>query len=335
MCLKGFDGARGAGWPSIVRHRALWLTCVLSAGCTAYSVDGSHAALTGDDEAALEAMAAGVRSWAPTCQGYPSKEHCDDGDMTLFGGLLCASGEPLGCASVRASQGANGRFWRSPRRVDGNLGGRKSFSRDMSMGVLLYLATTKDREAATRWLNWIDSNRPCTLKKPWGGGCLVRGPHRVCRDDENATCTITPGLWALMGKVWDHLGLRRHSEMRRWAATDTDMASLEATFTEPGYELHLKGVAIYLKELLGVQRTWRVDTASDISERQPNNPFFHYLAERDPAFVTALVLDQCPAPGTRPERLFQWSWERADASEAYLESMGWECLFMRNLLTER
>src|SRR5688572_31249040 len=48
---------------------------------------------------------------------------------------------------------------------------------------------------------------------------------------------------SLMGRVWDHLGLPRHGEMNRWSAFDTDLAALEATFTEPGYQLHLKGVA--------------------------------------------------------------------------------------------
>ena len=119
--------------------------------------------------------------------------------------------------------------------------------------MLLYLATTLDRDAARRWLDSIDRNRPCTLEKPWGG-CLVRGPHRVCRDDVNATCTLTPGLWALMGRVWDRLGLPRHDEMRRWSATNPGLAALEASFTEPGYELHLKGVAIYLKEKLEVRQ---------------------------------------------------------------------------------
>jgi hypothetical protein len=271
-------------------------------------------------------------TWAPRCGAYPSKDGCEDGDTTLFNGLLCASGEPLGCAAVRAAQGADGRFWRSPRRVDGNLGEPKSFSRDMSMGVLLYLATTGDRDAATRWLAWIDANRPCTLVKPWGGGCWVRGPHRVCRDDESATCTITPTLWALMGRVWDRLGLPRHAEMQRWSATDTDLAAIEATFTEPGYQLHLKAVAIFLKQVLDVQRTWRLETARALSERQPENPFFRYLWEGASPEVIEAVLARCPAAGVVPAERRQWSWERADAAEAWRASMGWECVFLANLL---
>jgi hypothetical protein len=94
-------------------------------------------------------------------------------------------------------------------------------------------------------------------------------------------------------------------------------------------------VAIYLKEKLDVQRTWRTDTARDISDRQPGNPFFRYLWQGPSDEVEAQVLALCPNEGTAWERKFQWSWERADDSEAWRESMGWDCVFMANLLLAR
>src|SRR4051812_26493414 len=60
---------------------------------------------------------------------FPSKgadgpDACDDGDMTLFNGLLCLAGveevdrdgkkQFIGCDAVRKSQGSDGRWWRSP-----------------------------------------------------------------------------------------------------------------------------------------------------------------------------------------------------------------------------
>jgi hypothetical protein len=299
----------------------------LASACAVDEPVASHTAALSDE---LAARRAGWLAWAPRCEGWPSKPACEDGDTTLFNGLLCAAGEPIGCAAVKAAQDGDGRFWRSPRRTPGNLGGPKSFSRDMTMGVLLYLATTGDAAAAQQWLAWIDDHRPCTLKKPWGGGCLVRGPHRVCTDDVNATCTITPGLWALMGKVWDRLGLNRNAEMKLWSGTDTELAALEATFTEPGYQLHLKGVAIFLKEKLDVQRTWRIETAAALVEKQPENPFFRYLAEGASPELIDDLLARCPAaPPASPD---QWAWERADAQAAWLDSMGWDCVFLVDLL---
>jgi hypothetical protein len=121
------------------------------------------------------------RANAPRCAGpsgfaFPSGEEvaggiaCEDGDMVLFNGLLCASGEAEGCEMVRRSQvsvaGVDlGRWFRSPRRLelgndhdrdgklDDELGGEdadgdgriaeqelNSFSFDMSVGVMLTLA---------------------------------------------------------------------------------------------------------------------------------------------------------------------------------------------------
>ena len=68
--------------------------------------------------------------------------------MVLFGGLLCAANDMRGCALVRDSQDSDGRWWRSPRRNPGNDGDDKSFSRDMSLGVLLYLVRSHDGDAA-------------------------------------------------------------------------------------------------------------------------------------------------------------------------------------------
>ncbi|MBM4252869.1 MAG: hypothetical protein FJ146_12930, partial [Deltaproteobacteria bacterium] len=146
----------------------------------------------------VEESRAHWRSLAPTCAGYPSKADCDDGDMTLFGGLICAGGESAGCALVRDAQGPEGQWWRSPRRAGGNLGQPNSFSRDMAMGVLLYLATTRDTAAAERWLTWIHANRSCSVTGP-RGKCVVPGVHRFCRDDKDYRCLMTPGNWAMMG----------------------------------------------------------------------------------------------------------------------------------------
>jgi hypothetical protein len=268
---------------------------------------------------------------APRCNGWPSKDNCDDGDMTLFSGLLCGSGDAIGCAAVQASQGPDGRFWRSPRRNAGNLGQPNSFSRDMSLGVLVYLATTHDTVAATRWLAWIDAHRPCSIKLPFGWGCMIRGPYRVCDDDDNGRCNINPGLWALMGRVWSGLGLPLHSEMQRWAGYDGDLETFLTDWTSPGFQLHLKAVAIFVREQLGNGLTWRIDNANTLVDKQPQNPFFLYLRDGATDAVADLVLAECPQPGnTAPAQ--QWAWERSDDGQAWQQSMRWDCMFMADLL---
>jgi hypothetical protein len=121
--------------------------------------------------------------------------------------------------------------------------------------------------------------------------------------------------------------------MKRWDGMDGDAATLEATFTEPGYQLHLKGVTVFLKAVLDVDRTRRLENARLLVDKQPLNPFFRYLAEGPSPAVLDRLAAVCPRPETHAgARRFQWSWERADASEAWRESMGWECIFLHDLV---
>ena len=88
------------------------LVFAVVAGCgTAPSVPPAQVSAEGDHEAHWRAL-------APTCEGLPSKANCDDGDMLLFSGLLCASGEAAGCEAARQSQGERWPFLaiRAPRR---------------------------------------------------------------------------------------------------------------------------------------------------------------------------------------------------------------------------
>ena len=110
------------------------------------------------------------------CEGWPAKEHCDDGDSVIFNGLLCLSGDDRGCDAVAASQADDGRWWRSPRRTNGDLDSRNSFSRDQAYGVVAYLLRTGDTAAATAWMDWILDNRACAVTNPATGGCSVPAP---------------------------------------------------------------------------------------------------------------------------------------------------------------
>lgn len=136
---------------------------------------------------------------------YP--DNCDDGDSTLFNGMLCASGDNRGCAAVQRSLAPTGgkeeaRFWRSPRRAQtnnyhlesgspyyGDSGGAKTFSPDQELGVLLYAVTTNDRASVEQWFNWMDHNRPCVSSKLGSSDCGYRGLPRYC---DHQDCTMRP-----------------------------------------------------------------------------------------------------------------------------------------------
>lgn len=264
-------------------------------------------------------------SWAPLCDGYPSKENCDDGDVTLFSGLLCASGIDLGCEGVRAAQDSAGRFWRSPRRVGETK--ENSFSRDMALGVLHYLITSEDSSAALSWLEWIDQNSVCQINGP--NECILR-LYRFCSNDTDARCAITPGMWSLMRRVWEVLDLPLHEEMLRWSSFGESLLLSEAQNARLGYELHLKAVIAYLYQRMNLNLSFETELKRTLFERQQQNPFFRYLYEGVSQELIASVLDMCPK--TQPSRRFQWAWERDIQEQAWLESMGWDCLFMGQVL---
>jgi len=294
------------------------------------------ASIGAQDRAVLTVRREFWRSYGALCTdagGFPSKDHCDDGDMTLFNGLLCASGESKGCDAVARSQGGDGRWWRSPARVGGNRGQKNSFSRDMTMGVLLYLAQTRDVDAALDWLGWIETNRACAIENPFTDGCFLRGPHRVCRDDEDYRCTITPAVWAAMYHVWRHLELAPTTEMEFHAAYVDPLADPLASITPAGYQSHLVGVSAYLEQVLSRTNGPGAELAERLADDQPRNPFFVYLRDGGTLSVAQQVLALCPHPRDGLSAVkHQWSWERDQDSEAWKESMGWDCVFMANLL---
>lgn len=110
------------------------------------------------------------------CANYfPTKRQCSSlsecgiikaGDSVLFNGLLCYSGSRDGCKAVRDSQDKeSGQWYRSPlhiSREDLECNGvpQVPFSKDMFLGVLLYLCTTKDKEAAKKWYKWMHDEDP-------------------------------------------------------------------------------------------------------------------------------------------------------------------------------
>jgi hypothetical protein len=107
----------------------------------------------------------------PSKMKSPPSWVCDDGDMTLFNGLLCLSGEDDGCKAVRDSQDrdGDGSWWRSPLKMHhpdtsspSNPNHQTSFNSDQSLGVYAYLTQTGDRVAFEKRLDRIKNNGFCT-----------------------------------------------------------------------------------------------------------------------------------------------------------------------------
>jgi hypothetical protein len=281
---------------------------------------------------------------------FPSKytgetaQPCDDGDMTLFNGLLCAAGDDRGCTGVAESQDpVSGEWFRSPRiRLHGNDRGGSSFSPDMALGVELYLVKTHDIERAHKWMLWLNGHVACTLEL--FGACVTRALPRLCTDDaKDKGCTMRPGdaaqLSATLSYLQRNFGLealpdgRLRGYLGTFAGYGPAITDIDARVNKPGFSQHLTAVSVMLMRMMG-QKDSRLDAAAaNLAERNTGNAFFLYLAEGSTDRVRALVLSKCPISSNLPTPpLNQWQWEREEADQAWLHSCYWDCIFMAKLL---
>jgi hypothetical protein len=275
---------------------------------------------------------------------FPSKESrssdpCDDGDMTLFNGLLCASGDARGCDAVQRAQGADGRWWRSPRRIGWEAPDHDvSFSPDQALGVLLYVVSTGDAASFSKWLSWIENNRACLIAV--GGRCVQNGWLRFCRDDRDKRCALRPAdcvrIEALAGRLGVDGGLCRRV-MKELGLPEEVLLPVEdfllgaAAANERGYPLHLAAVGVFLAQRAGLDTPKLRHAAATIATREPENPFFQFLSEGKTDAVRSKLLATCPAPERPSGFRFQWTWEREPNIESWKESMYWECIFLAAL----
>jgi hypothetical protein len=264
-----------------------------------------------------------IRSWAKHCgdtaakETYNSKEveifGCDTGDGVLFNGLLCLSGDKKACDAVAKAQNQDtGQWFRSEFYLNSKY--ENSFSRDMAKGVLAYLIITKDQERANKWLSYIESHG-----------------NKLCDNDTDGRCLIPPAFWGVMKVVWEYIGLEPSMLMKLGNLGDDTTLLASAHLTPLGFHLHLVAVELHLRFHIKRIHPYLMKQLADVLvKRQPENPYFNWLASGPSDRVLRLLLDQCPkdSPGYKN----QWSFERDTAEQAWLNSMGHECLFLFNLI---
>lgn len=274
--------------------------------------------ITGEQVQELTVLRSQTYPWAVTCQDGQRTYACEDrsdGDSMIWMGALCTSGETQQCANVKASQGANGRLWRSPARVDNDTS--NSFSKDMLLGYLGYLTVTKDVTSAQKFITYLYDN-----------------DFQLCDDASDSRCDVNPtqyrAIWGLMKRIWENMGLEPTKEMKQGDFGDDTIINLQSQFTPGGFTLHLVALEIYLRNKLNSNTGTIQSAANTIAERQYENPFFEYVARGRTQRSAALTLQHCPRE--RPADAYQWAWQRDQREQAWVNSMGWDCIFMSNLL---
>lgn len=277
----------------------------------------------------MAATSAGVR--------YPSGRLSDgtveDGDMAIFGGLLCRSGEEEGCKLLR-NAASGGRFWRSPNRVnEPDTTDHASFSGDQMKGVLHYFVTTGDKRRLGELLDYLRSK---PTKVPADTLPLETGYSSCPNYAPNFTCMIGGSDWHVLRLLAHKHGLTSRlpadlPAIESRYGFDYNTLLWESMLTNSGYRLHLVANTIWLLKSLDVKDK-RLDKAlAMIASRQPSNPFFRYLAVGPDKKGQELTDAQCLAPEDRKD-YSDWGWQRADSVEAWKRSMVWDCVFMYGLL---
>lgn len=273
--------------------------------------------LTEETQEALRVRRDAIMEWTIRRDGGPAKESQEDmlgdvGDGTLFAGLLCASGDAQACNAVRDAQGEDGRWWRAPSRIGKE--GDNTFSRDMTMGVLLYFAMSRDVQAAQRWMSYVEKNNGNT-----------------CATDTDGRCALTPFMWSSIRLVWLHLGLPLNTDMRLSQTLVGQRAwEGEARSRPPGFNLHLVSVTLFLFRKMNIWNESYQTASSILVERQPGNPWFLFLRDGKTEALASALLSRSQAE--EPEGRREWSYERAEEDRAWESTMGWEHVTLINLM---
>lgn len=258
----------------------------------------------------------------------------EDGDMALFGGLLCKSGEEEGCKLLRNAS-TEGRFWRSPGRVgEAESASHATFSGDQMKGVLHFLIATGDKARLAALLDYL---RSMPANVPSDAQPLETGYSSCPNFAPNFTCLIGGADWHVLRLLAVKHGLSDRlpkdlAALESRYGFNYDTLVWEGLLTNSGYRLHLVANTAWLLRSLGVNDV-RIDKAITLlAARQPNNPFFRYLKLGSDKKGQELTDAQCLAPEGRKDSS-DWAWQRADRDEAWRRSMVWDCVFMYGLMT--
>lgn len=258
----------------------------------------------------------------PGC-GTPNRFSCD---CTFWNGIACSHAQDdteFTCDNVAKSQSPDGMIWRSPWEARAmNSTNPDFFSRDQGLGVLCSLLHDYDTSWYDAWYGYIDSLR----------GSMCPGLFYDC-------WFVTP-FWCTFDKVTTAAGLKQPDP--KWmlpplgeGACNNDHLYLyiSCSFNENGSGLHLAGLDVYIRRMLGDWDAVVQASADALHRRDPQNGFFNWLSNGASDDLVTQLVNQMPTDGERSDG-WQWSFVREDSEMAWLASMGYEFIFLIDHLLE-
>jgi len=267
----------------------------------------------------LKALKTTVLPWAVTCESNGIQYACEegsDGDSLLFMGLLCLSGQGSQCTAIPHAIDLDGTLWRAPSRTSWPKG---NFSRDMMLGLFAYfIKNPHDKSQLKLFYDYLKDN-----------------DNKLC-DAVDDRCDMNPyiyrTMWTILGNIWEKAGFTPTWEMKQAAWGDDTLLNIGSNVMPGGFQQHLVAVELYLRREMNTWNDTLQQAANKLASRQPENPFFEYIAHGATKKAAASTLKYCPTK--RPTPAKQWWPQRDIAEKAYLNSMGWDCIFLVNLLTQ-
>lgn len=214
---------------------------------------------------------------------------CHSPNGGLYHGLLCLSGEKWACDAMRLFIHDDS-LVKDPLNLSAQHGG--SGSRDELVGHLAYLAKTGDRAHADKLLRVIDHNS-----------------NRVCDDDVDGRCTVTPAMWGLARVVWRHHGWTPTARMLVSNIGDDHALLASAATAQAGYQLHLIAAELLIRRHT---RSWSMTLTSvtrTLAARSSSNLLFQWLNGADVSGELQRAID-----GLTPGVVSEWPWSNPSVS---------------------
>lgn len=251
--------------------------------------------------------------------------HCGTGDSMIGTGVYITAplpGREQLFAGILDSIAPNGRPYRSPQyRAVGH--SEDSFSRDQTIGLLLYLMESKDTITATKVWNYVKGNN-----------------LNICPDDSDGRCKMTPNMLALWSDVFTYLEIPKDPLMTFSRNIDEDLLIIQARSAPAGYPLHLISQNIWLRIKLGRLSVKYAEVAAILAARQPYNLWFAYLEQITQANKEANVekigaelatcMEQWPG-----ENKYWWTFSKERNEYCEGNSQGHDLVWLSALLLER
>lgn len=276
--------------------------------------------ITEEQKQQLREMRSDVESWARECSGgiacgTETNGNASDGDSVLWAGLLCLSGDQQQCDAVRLSVGSEGSLHRNPDQDRTE----NSFSRDMMMGFLAFLARTGDQSTGLLAHDYIIAN-----------------DHKLCTDARDNRCNFGHPQynagWNLWYEIWRHHGYETTSHMNSGKDYGGEfITNIQSIFATEGYPRHLVAVELLIHQEVDDWTVYFQNSAEQLVKFQPENPFFEYVANGPTHRAAAITLQKCPREQPLPKSN-DWAWQRDESEQAWLKAKGWDCIFMANML---